>query len=190
MEARPQLTILTASHCKGWLNRPATLVTVCGRYALRADQPSQSATLGPVGLAEGLRQCRGACVVVRRRASRGAFVIGIVVAAPLHASAAEAQSDVACAQSFVANGISKSFQILPAQNLSEEQQVARLQALLRDNFDVRAIGLLSLGPYIRSRTVPHRNAYLAALEDFAVNAYVWRLCIFGVQSKNAVYITT
>lgn len=102
----------------------------------------------------------------------------------MQAPAARAQLDVAQAQSFVADGISKAFEILRSKNLSEDQQVERLHTLLRSNFDVKAIGLFSLGPYGRSITPSQRAAYLAALEDFAVNAYVRRLVTFAPTFAN------
>jgi phospholipid transport system substrate-binding protein len=102
----------------------------------------------------------------------------------LHTPTALADPNVDRAQSFVTDGISKAFEILRSKDLSEDQQVERLHELLRSNFDVRAIGLFSLGPYGRSITPAQRTAYLSALEDFAVNAYVRRLVTFAPTFAN------
>jgi phospholipid transport system substrate-binding protein len=123
-----------------------------------------------------------------RTARRGlglpAIALTVTIGFMLHAPAALAEADVARAQSFVSDGISKAFEILRSRELSEDQQVERLHALLRSNFDVKSIGLFSLGPYSRSLTPIQRTAYLAALEDFAVNAYVRRLVTFAPTFAN------
>jgi phospholipid transport system substrate-binding protein len=113
-----------------------------------------------------------------------AIALAAAIGLMLYTPAALAEPDVARAQSFVSDGISKAFEILRSRELSEEQQVERLHKLLRSNFDVKSIGLFSLGPYSRSLTPTQRTAYLAALEDFAVNAYVRRLVTFAPTFAN------
>ena len=120
----------------------------------------------------------------RRALATHTIAIGIVFGLLFQASTALAETDVDRAQSFVTNGISQAFEILRSRELSEDQQIERLHALLRTNFDVRSIGLFSLGPYSRSLTSAQRTAYLAALEDFAVNAYVRRLVTFAPTFAN------
>lgn len=116
----------------------------------------------------------------------GRSVIALVVAAAflLPASTALAKPDAARAQSFVADGIGKAFEILRSRELTEDEQVKRLHDLLRSSFDIKSIGLFSLGPYGRSITPPQRKAYLSALEEFAVNAYVRRLVTYAPTFAN------
>jgi phospholipid transport system substrate-binding protein len=130
------------------------------------------------------RRVAAAWASAHRLALHTAIAIGVAATFLVQASGAQAQLDVSSAQSFVADGISKAFEILRSKELSEDQQVERLHALLRSNFDVRAIGLFSLGPYGRSITPAQQAAYLAALEDFAVNAYVRRLVTFAPTFAN------
>ena len=117
----------------------------------------------------------------------GRSVIALVVAAAfvLPASTAHAKPDAARAQSFVADGIGKAFEILRSRELTEDEQVKRLHDLLRSSFDIKSIGLFSLGPYGRSITPPQRKAYLSALEEFAVNAYVRRLVTYAPTFANS-----
>ena len=103
-----------------------------------------------------------------------AFVLGIAVVAVglIGPARADALSDGA--HKFVESLADKAVNTLAVQNLSEKQREDRFRSLLRDHFDLEAIGKWVLGRYWRTATTAQREEYLSLFEDLIVKTYAKR----------------
>ena len=63
---------------------------------------------------------------------------------------------------------------ISGKHLSDEETTARFRTLLRESFDLKAIGRYALGPYYNAATPAQREAYQAAFENMIVDSYAIR----------------
>jgi phospholipid transport system substrate-binding protein len=68
----------------------------------------------------------------------------------------------------------KAIDTLAVQNISEQQREERFRSLLRDHFDLQAIGKWVLGRYWRNATTAEREEYLKLFEELIVKTYANR----------------
>lgn len=108
----------------------------------------------------------------RRRLLASLLGIAIVACGLSGPVRADALSDGA--HKFVASLADKAIDTLAVKNLSEEQREQRFRSLLREHFDLEAIGKWVLGRYWRGATTAEREEYLALFEDLIVKTYANR----------------
>ena len=79
------------------------------------------------------------------------------------------------ARKFVQSLSDRTLDLLRTSEISEDERLARFHALLREAFDVTAIGAFVLGRYWRTATQDQRAEYLRLFEDYIVRSYSARL---------------
>lgn len=103
-----------------------------------------------------------------------AIVLGIAIIAGGLIGPAKADALSDGAHKFVESLADKAIDTLAVQDLSEKQREARFRTLLREHFDLEAIGKWVLGRYWRTATTAEREEYLALFEDLIVKTYAKR----------------
>ena len=89
--------------------------------------------------------------------------------AMVNTTAAEANTGEA--EKFVADIGNKIIQILVDHNHSLDQRKENFRQVLKDNFNIKAIGRFVLGKYWRQMNNDQQNRYLALFEDTIVESY-------------------
>jgi len=114
---------------------------------------------------------------MRRVASFGAAILGVVllvtIALPAHAD------DVADAQSFVRTLADKAISQLTSPSMSQGERETAFRELLREHFDVPAIGRSALGRYWRVAKPDEQTEYMSLFEDLIVATYAARFRDYG-----------
>ncbi len=108
----------------------------------------------------------------------GAFCLGVallVVAVALPARAEE----VADAQAFVRTLADKAISQLTSPTMSQAEREQGFRALLKEHFDVPAIGRSALGRYWRVATPEEQTEYMGLFEDLIVSTYAQRFRDYG-----------
>ena len=84
---------------------------------------------------------------------------------------AVAQAPVPAAGDFVNDLSMRAIRMLTGSDLNEDMRADRFRTLLREAFDVPAIGRFTLGRYWRVATEAERGEYLKLFEDYLVQNY-------------------
>ena len=95
----------------------------------------------------------------------------------LASAPAMAQSAPAAATSpaqFIQNLADTALNSITGQKLNDAQTTERFRTLLRESFDLKAIGRFALGPYFNQATPAQREDYQAAFENMIVDSYAIR----------------
>lgn len=79
------------------------------------------------------------------------------------------------AAEFVQSLSNRTLEMLRTSEISEDERLERFHALLREAFDISAIGAFVLGRYWRTATQDQRAEYLRLFEDYIVLSYSARL---------------
>jgi phospholipid transport system substrate-binding protein len=112
--------------------------------------------------------------IVRLRRRFVAALLGIALASTAFGLQARAASESRGAHLFVQAVAEKTIETLTGKTLSQFERETLFREILRENFDLKAIGPWVLGRYWRAASGPERDEYLALFEDFVVKTYASR----------------
>jgi phospholipid transport system substrate-binding protein len=76
----------------------------------------------------------------------------------------------------------KALSSLTAKELPEAERAQRVRALLRENFDIQAIGKFVLGTHWKEATDAQRDEYFKLFEDMIVRTYTQRFADYSGES--------
>jgi phospholipid transport system substrate-binding protein len=108
----------------------------------------------------------------------GAALVGVVLLAFFVTPQARAD-DVADAQIFVRSLADKAISQLTSPSMSQGEREKAFRGLLKEHFDVPAIGRSALGRYWRVATPEEQKDYLSLFEDLIVSTYAQRFRDYG-----------
>lgn len=106
--------------------------------------------------------------------SRRIMMIGMAFALLLPAATAMAQKSDAAASKFIQKMGDVALTSLTDKELAANEREKRVRELLRQNFDVEAIGKFALSKHWRTATDAQRKEYLKLFEDMIVGTYAQR----------------
>ncbi len=106
--------------------------------------------------------------------SRRVLMLGLAFALLLPAASAMAQKSDAAASKFIQKMGDVALTSLTDKDLASKEREKRVRDLLRQNFDVEAIGKFALGGHWRTITPAQRSEYLKLFEDMIVSTYAQR----------------
>ncbi|MGE0716458.1 MAG: phospholipid-binding protein MlaC [Alphaproteobacteria bacterium] len=113
--------------------------------------------------------------LIRRSLIRSLFVVAALFAVPLAPSAVMAQTPRALVETLG----DKAIKSLTGSGVSRAEREQRFQALLREGFDVAAIGRFTLGRYWNQASPAQQQEYLRLFEKFIVQAYAARFAEYS-----------
>ncbi len=106
--------------------------------------------------------------------SRRVMMLGMAIALMMPAASAMAQKNDAAASKFIQKMGDIALTQLTDKELSAGEREKRVRDLLRQNFDVDAIGKFALSKHWRTATDAQRKEYLKLFENMIVGTYAQR----------------
>ena len=125
--------------------------------------------------------------MLRRSVLTALLGVAVAIAAPGLPSRAESDTDHA--HLFVQSLAEKAIDTLTGERLSQGEREDRFREILRDHFDLNAIGKWVLGRHWRAASGPERDEYMALFEDLIVKTYTLRFREYSTE-RLAVSDTT
>jgi phospholipid transport system substrate-binding protein len=115
----------------------------------------------------------------------GAAIVGVVLL--IFTAMPQARADeVADARTFVRNLADKAISQLTSPSMSQGEREQAFRKLLKEHFDVPAIGRSALGRYWRVATPEEQKEYLELFEDLIVATYAQRFRDYGGENLDII----
>lgn len=94
--------------------------------------------------------------------------------------------DLEKAQKFVNNVAAEGIGFLSDSTLTQDQRITEFKKLLQNSFDMKTIGIFTLGKYWRQATPEQKKEYLSLFEKMIIDVYASR---FGEYSGEELVVT-
>jgi phospholipid transport system substrate-binding protein len=119
-----------------------------------------------------------------------AALLGIAVAIAAPGLQSRAESNTERAEVFVRSLAEKAIDTLTGKKLTQVEREDRFREILRDYFDLNAIGKWVLGRHWRVASGPERDEYMSLFEDLIVKTYATRFREYSTERLAVSNATT